>query len=458
MLFGDHILKYREDILKDIKHLVSIPSCAVPGQGEFPYGEPAAQALQWILQRAGELGLDTVNVDHYAGHAEYGQGDEVAAVLTHVDVVPVGDGWTGDPFTAWESDGKLYGRGVADDKGSAVVALYCLKALKDAGITGKRRLRAIFGSGEECGMDDMPRYFASQEQPVMAFTPDSDYGICNREKGILQLEVVAPTHDGTTLTAFQAGTVVNAVPDKATVLLDCTETEDHQLQRLADAKEGKFEFRYTIDGMMVQSLGVACHAMEPEKGFNAATHLIRLLASNFGHVVLGSLCAFLDDAVNLETDGLSMGIRQRDPQSGPLTLNVGLVDIGPNHARASLDIRYPVTADGDRILETIQRRAERDNLTVRVLHHNRPLYVPEEEPLITLLKEAYRSVTGTPATLYSTGGGTYARQLHGKGVAFGPVFEGQDYRLHKTDEYIDIESFMLHAQICLEAMYRMMTE
>lgn len=458
MLFGDHILQYKEDILQDIKELVRIPSCAVKGAGEYPYGEEAAKALQWILHRAEEMGLSSVNVDNVAGHAQYGEGEEIAAVLTHVDVVPAGEGWTSDPFQAEVRDGKLFGRGVADDKGSAVVALYCLKALKDAGVTGKRRLRAIFGSGEECGMDDMERYFSSQEMPAMAFTPDSDYGICNREKGILQIEVSTPTHDGTTLTAFHAGAVVNAVPDKAIVLLDCTETEDHQLQRLAEAKEGQFEFRYTLDGMTIQSLGVSSHAMEPQKGFNAATHLIRLLASNFGYTVLGSLCAFIDDAINLETDGLSLGIRQRDSESGDLTVNVGLVDIGPNHAKACLDIRYPVTADGERILAAIRRRAARDNLTVRVLSHNKPLYVTKDHPLIALLRDAYQSVMEQPATLYSTGGGTYARQLHGRGVAFGPVFEGQDYRLHKSDEFIDIEEFMLHAQICLEAMYRMMTQ
>ena len=54
-------------------------------------------------------------------------------VLTHVDVVPAGDGWDTDPFQMVIKDGMAYGRGVSDDKGAAIVALYCLKALKDAG-------------------------------------------------------------------------------------------------------------------------------------------------------------------------------------------------------------------------------------------------------------------------------------------------------------------------------------
>lgn len=459
MKFGHNILKYREDILRDISELVKIPSCAVQGATpHMPFGEDAAQALQWILQRAKGMGLNCVNVGNAAGHAEYGEGEEIAAVLSHVDVVPAGDGWDTDPFTAIEKDGKLYGRGVADDKGAAVVALYCLKALKDADVKGVRRLRAIFGAGEEIGSKDMQMYFEKQPLPQMAFTPDSHYGVCNREKGILRIEVSAPTHDGTTLTAFHAGTVINAVPDKATVLLDCTEAEDHQLLRLADAKEGKFEFKYTIDGMKIISYGKASHAMEPQKGFNAATHLICLLAANFGHKVLGSLCAFIDDAIGLETDGLSLGIKQRDTASGALTVNVGLVDIGSDFARMGMDIRYPVTADSDQIITKIMEHAHREGLSIKILGHTPPLFVKEEEPFITLLKDAYQSVTGKTASVYSTGGGTYARSLQGNGVAFGPVFMGDDYRLHNANEFIDIEKFMLHAQICLEAMYRMMTE
>ncbi len=41
------------------------------------------------------------------------------------------------------------------------------------------------------------------------------------------------------------------------------------------------------------------------------------------------------------------------------------------------------------------------------------------------------------------------------GVAFGPVFPGEDARLHNSNEGISEENFWKHAQICLEAMYRM---
>lgn len=118
MSFGEKILDYKEDILKDLDELLKIQSVSSKSQ------EDASEALKFILKRAEEMGLTTENVDDIAGHAEYGKGDEIAAVLSHVDVVPSGDGWSVEPFALTRKNGRLYGRGIADDKGPAIIALY----------------------------------------------------------------------------------------------------------------------------------------------------------------------------------------------------------------------------------------------------------------------------------------------------------------------------------------------
>ena len=146
-----------------------------------------------------------------------------------------------------------------------------------------------------------------------------------------------------------------------------------------------------------------------------------------------------------------------DSVSGALTLNLGRVNIEGNTAKAAIDIRYPVTVRGERIIRQFKSVAENGNLNVRVLNHERPLYVEKESELISLLSAAYESVTGEPAEFYSTGGGTYARKLGGKGVAFGPAFKNDNVNMHNADESIDKDNFFMHAQICLEAMYRMFT-
>lgn len=79
------------------------------------------------------------------GYAEYGTGEELIAVLGHLDVVPEGDGWTYPPYGGEIHDGKIYGRGTIDNKGPVIGALYALKVIKDLAIPLKRRVRIIFG-------------------------------------------------------------------------------------------------------------------------------------------------------------------------------------------------------------------------------------------------------------------------------------------------------------------------
>ncbi len=449
MNFSDSIMDYREDILHALSELIAIKSVSCENESE------TERALDYVLNKARDMGFAVKKTGRVAGHAEYGSGEETAAVLAHVDVVPAGDGWSTDPFTLTEKNGRLYGRGVVDDKGPAIIALYCLKALKDSGIVPKRRIRVIFGAAEETGMNDMETYFSKEESPAMAFTPDSDYGICICEKGIMQLEISSARHDGTILTEFQSGGAVNAVPAKAYALVDCTESEDNRLRRFADAKPGEYDFIYTMDGLVIFAKGKAAHASVPEQGLNSAAHLIRILADNFGESVLGSLCGFIDNAIGMEKNGESLGIVCSDEKSGALTVNLGRVDIGENISRALIDIRYPVSADSDVIFEEIKKRAEAEGLQVKLINHEPPLSVESDCPIISILSDAYESVMGIKPELYSTGGGTYARTLSNRGVAFGPAFSGDETHIHDADEGINTENFWKHAQICFEAIKNM---
>lgn len=415
-------------------------------------------ALQKILTRAKEMGLQTANVDNYAGHAEYGTGKDSAAVLVHIDVVPAGEGWDTDPFTTTLQGNHLYGRGVADDKGAAIVALYCLKALKDAGIQTQRRLRVIFGSGEEIASNDLKMYFKKQEMPVFAFTPDSEYGICNREKGILRLDLIVE-NDSTVVTSFDAGTVVNAVPCHAEATINCSTEQKEALKALVEKDSSIFSYSENENGLHISAKGLSCHAMQPQDGKNAAAHLALLLGKVFSDQELGALLTFVKNTIGLETNGNSLKVRQSDVQSGPLTLNLGILHMDNHISSAGIDIRYPVTSDGKAIAKSITATAAGYGIACKIHGISEPLFIPEDAPFIELLKEGYSHVMGENPDLYATGGGTYARELQGRGVAFGPFFpEEPDRRLHNSNENIDLTYFMKHAQICMETMYLMATK
>lgn len=457
MLFGEKILDYWDDILADLEKVVAIPSVCGPAEGKFPYGKEPARAIDAVIEQANKYGLKTKNVDYYAAHAEYGEGPENAVVMAHLDVVPAGEGWDTDPFEMVLTDEKAFGRGVADNKGAAIVALHCLRALKDAGVQGKRKLRVIFGSGEEIGMDDMEHYFASEQLPDMGFTPDASYGVCNCEKGIMNF-TASGRNDSSVIRSFQAGTVANAVPYKATCEINCSAEELVALERAGKTCKCSLEITPTDFGAKIVCNGRASHASMPHLGLNATSYLVELLAQVFGAQRMGGFYTFIHEKIGLTTDGSLIGVQMSDEPSGPLTFNLGLTNTDKNGSSLRVDIRYPATKKGEEIAEALKKEVENAGLTFCLISDAAPLYLPKESKLITILSGAYKDMTGEECEIFSMGGGTYARQMHGKGVAFGPTFADQeDSNEHNSNEFIDLRRFKLHAQICLEAMYRMFT-
>lgn len=457
-MFGERILNYWDDIVRDLGKLVAIPSVAVRTEGEHPFGDPCAKALDTAVELAESYGLKAKNVDYYAAHAEIGEGEGNAVVMAHLDVVPAGEGWDSDPFQmVLTEDGRAIGRGVADDKGAAVVALHCLRAIKDAGVKGRRKLRVIFGSAEEIGMYDMPYYFSKEQHPDMGFTPDAGYGICHCEKGGLNFNVKAK-NDSPLIKSFAAGTVPNAVPSKAECRIVCTADEFDRLKSAAKESGIEIEVARTEDGAKLLAKGKAAHAAAPSLGRNAASYLVELLHEVFGPERLGSFFGFIHEKIGLASDGSPLGVNISDEPSGPLTFNLGIVNVNSESCTLTVDIRYPATKEGKWVSDTIRGQVEAAGLEFVQLSDAVPLYLPKESQLVSLLSGAYKDVTGEECDIFSMGGGTYARQMFGKGVAFGPGFK-DDIPAHEHDvnEQINLEKLKLHAQICLEAMYRMYT-
>lgn len=449
MMFGDKILKYKDELLADLNTLIGFESVA----NEKP--EECQNAINFMLKRANDFGLTGEQVTDESMHIQLGSKGKLCGILSHLDVVPAGNNWSVLPYSLTEKDGRLYGRGIADDKGAALVTLYCLRALKEDGIDGVNALRAIYGTSEECGMEDIDGYFEKMPVPDLSFTPDSDYGICYAEKGILQIEVSTKGNLATVLSQLHSGKAINAVPDIAYALLDSSNYDEQNLLELSKKTEGNFEFNSTIDGLMVISRGKAAHACEPHKGFNATSALVELLAKAYTSTEIGTICDFIDIALGNETDGCSLGLKTHCSISGDLTVNLGYIHIEGNEARAAFDIRYPVSITGGSVYRQFRYAAKHNKLDVKVLNHEKPLYIEKDSELVKLLSGAYKAVTGEEPELYTTGGGTYARKLGGKGLAFGPAFKDDEVNMHNADESIDKEKFFTHAQICLEAMYRM---
>lgn len=440
----DRELDAREsELIESLQELIRIRSVGEEA-GAHPFGDGPHACLMACLALGERLGFRTASVDDMAGYVEYGSGEEMVAVLGHLDVVPEGDGWNYPPYGAVIDNGRLYGRGAVDDKGPTVAALYALRAIADSGVALSRRIRVIFGLNEEKGSLCIKHYVnKGEELPVMGFTPDGEYPIINGEKGIVTATFGRRlSADGAKrIAAFSAGIAANVVPEFATA-------------ELTFAPEGKLPEKVSATGTRVEARGVNAHGSTPELGENAIGRLLLALDGLGLSGDHGEAVHFLAEHIGMETRGKSLGIALSDDISGDLTLNFGVAKLEGDTLSVTINIRYPVTRKLEEFYPALVAKMAEGGFTETSLAHKQALYMPPESELIRCLSKVYEEQTGEPARLISMGGGTYAKAMPNT-VAFGPIFPGDEAVEHKPNEYIELSKLMKNAKIIAAAMYEM---
>ena len=89
-------------------------------------------------------------------------GKPKVSLYAHMDVVPVDDSWTVDPFAGEIIEDRLYGRGTVDDKGPMACVLGAIKVMNKLGLEPKYDIECLFCTDEEIGHYPGSRYLAEQ--------------------------------------------------------------------------------------------------------------------------------------------------------------------------------------------------------------------------------------------------------------------------------------------------------
>lgn len=167
----------KDAILNDLKELIAIDSSEDLNNTskEYPVGPGPVKAMKKFLSFAKRDGFDTENFDNYAGRINMGSGDKRVGIIGHMDVVPAGEGWKTDPFKMTIKDGKIYGRGSADDKGPSLAAYYGMLILKEHGFKPKKKIDFVVGTNEETNWVGIDYYLKHQPAPDVAFSPDAEF-------------------------------------------------------------------------------------------------------------------------------------------------------------------------------------------------------------------------------------------------------------------------------------------
>lgn len=405
------------EMIEALQKLVSFQSIAKEEGPEYPYGKEVCGAKEYVLELAKSFGMRAEDVPGKYAYIEIGEGPRLIGILSHLDVVPAGDGWTQDPFGGEIVDGKIYGRGTTDDKGPTIAVLYAMKALKEK-TTLPARIRLILGQTEENGeWRDIEAYTDAEEIPECGFTPDGDFPAIQNELGAMVFQVQMPQSG---FLQGEGGTAPNMVPARARV---------------------KTEFG------TYEASGKACHGCAPWLGLNGISELMEKVHQAEPENRFAQMYA---DLIGKTIYGEKLGIAAED-ESGKLTLNVGLFEVQDETATLMVDIRYPAKKNPDEISGSLVRQFSSYGASCECVYHVRPLYTPSDSPVLGALLSAYREVTGDDSRPISIGGGTYAKAMPNM-VAFGPNFPGHENREHMEDEYILVEDFLKLEEIYERAL------
>jgi acetylornithine deacetylase len=176
-----------------------------------------AQAAAWVAEFLLDAGIDVERLGNSVV-GRLGTGEPPVLLLhSHLDTVPVGDGWTRDPYEAKWVDGKCYGRGSSDAKASVAAMLWAaahLAGRRDDG-SPPRAGTVLFAltACEETNNSGMSAVLARVGMP--------DYAVCGEPTG---LQVVNAQSGLAVVTARWTGTSCHAahvasVPNENALLL-----------------------------------------------------------------------------------------------------------------------------------------------------------------------------------------------------------------------------------------------
>ena len=399
------------DCIESISKIIRIDSTQAAPLPSMPFGKGAADCLAYFLNLAQTMGFATKNYDNYIGEVLFGEG-EPFAILCHLDVVPAGNGWTYPPFGGEIHGGRLYGRGAMDDKGPAVICLYCLKALMDEGFCPARTIKLIVGCNEESGWECIAHYNKVAQMPREGFSPDADFPAIFAEKGILQLrlEYALPNAPFSDLSGGERANMVCDFVQATSSFFDPAHAETCGV---------------TLAGGTVTARGKSAHASTPEKGDNAIGKILRYFS-------------FADERIRTICEDLFKDRAQLTSlcdDTGALTLSPNQIRYSGDILSITVDIRYPASLSEEFLTDKFRAFGAR----VAILHHQKPLRTDRDGFLLTTLKRVYEQATGKDGTPIAIGGGTYARALH-CGAGFGPQFPDEPSVIHQKDEYISLEN------------------
>ncbi|MEX0680690.1 MAG: dipeptidase [Balneolales bacterium] len=201
-----------QDLFKEeLFELLRIPSISV----DSDYKEEVYRAARFVADQLEHIGLNGVAIEEsegypivYGEHLEAGPGKPTILIYGHYDVQPPDplEDWQTPPFEPSVREGKIYARGVSDDKGQVFTHIKAIESFLKTGTELPVNVKFVIEGEEEIGSPGLRPFLAANKERLTCDmvlvsdtamfakdTPSITYGL----RGImyLELEVTGPIRD-----------------------------------------------------------------------------------------------------------------------------------------------------------------------------------------------------------------------------------------------------------------------
>jgi acetylornithine deacetylase/succinyl-diaminopimelate desuccinylase-like protein len=444
-----HIEEHQQEAIDELVRLCRLPSVSAEGRAI----DETAQLVSEMLR---SLGFRTEILPKEGGHpVVYGElasasSDKTVLFYNHYDVQPVEplDLWSSPPFEPEVRDGKLYARGVCDNKGNIAARLAAIRGFLTTRGQVPLSLKFCVEGDEEIGSPNIEPFVEEKRKLLAAdaclwegggVSWDDRPQITLGAKGMLYVELEA------------TGANRDAHSSYATVLPNPAWRLIWALASLKDSQEDVlidgFYQRLRPPGQQERAAAEAMPSHEDKTarslGIDGFLKGVRGLDYRLRHM--------FEPTCNI--DGLSSGYE------GP-----GTKTVLPSRATAKLDFRLIPEQEPEEVLEKLRRHLRHKgygDVEVRCLSAERPARTPIDHPFVALVCEAAREVYGQEPVIIPSMGGTGPLYPFVKTLGLPTADCGVGYpesRFHAPDENIRLPDFLRGAKHIAAVLNRFAAE
>lgn len=430
--------------VESVSHDTPDPAC--------PFGPGCRAALDEMGRICAEKGLTMQNHDNFCGSVRWGQGERELGIFSHLDVVPAGPGWSGDPFVPVVENGFVRGRGAIDNKAGAVVGLYAIECLRALDIPLHHAVRLFFGCSEEDMMTDILYYGEQVGWPEFSLVPDAVFPAAFAEKGICAGYFTSGPV-AREIRSLRAGTVTNAVAGECVITLSA-----RHYPRLFACRTDRVEVTCDGDEAVVRAQGLSAHASRPHQSINAIALAFDLLLE--AGVLDGEereAVAFWDGCLH-DFYGGPLGIALDRGEYGELTIIGGTASLEEGRFRFGFNCRYPAGDSCGRIVPLLEQAAAAHRFALSVEEGVDGFCLSPDHPVVAAMTAVANELTGEQRRPYLMKGATYCRSIP-NAIPFGPEMD-QDAPafpvgrggIHQADESMSVNELINAVKIYVAAL------